>query len=538
MKAARSATGRAMMVATTPQGHARRSSQFAPGGEGQQQDESVFETRPLAASSGVELGDDQLANVQSTRRLRHALTSKGTGMLGMLDLNHDGALTEQEAEAALRMAGNDNTDDVKAALHKGSSASAAAALERITAGTLLRLPCKELPFVPDQPDVSVAAKILNISQIDCVNQAFFCTLDLWVCWDNPDLDPNDPATLKGAWQPSVSFHNAIANTIVTRGARDVGDHSFTGKTIRSGLRKGQWFYSIECTAMFREIMELRDFTFDCQELTIAIRMNHILGTCAMKDLAWGDDGESVVFEPTLSVPEWTVCTPKTEVAYYPKFMFGHAEDNYDPCLRIVLRVRRTWRFYCYNLGPFIVCMPMLAASPVFFSVTDGMEIRVGIDFTLVLTCVALKFLLHGNLPNVPYLTLLDKYVLASFGMICLMTVENGIISHLSTVKGEQYARDVDVWIWVGFGLGWCLFHIYAFLRAYRLVSKRNADMPPVYYLDHTDVTHGVQSKTRYFEDAKHILADTGAGVKASKSKSSSSSSTAEPVALARSKLVH
>jgi hypothetical protein len=131
MKAARSATGRAMMVATTPQGHARRSSQFAPGGEGQQQDESVFETWPLAASSGVELGDDQLANVQSTRRLRHALTSKGTGMLGMLDLNHDGALTEQEAEAALRMAGNDNTDDVKAALHKGSSASAAAALERI-----------------------------------------------------------------------------------------------------------------------------------------------------------------------------------------------------------------------------------------------------------------------------------------------------------------------------------------------------------------------------------------------------------------------
>eukprot|EP01046_Picozoa_sp_COSAG06_P089002 COSAG06_NODE_35397_length_460_cov_1.349030_2_plen_87_part_01 len=29
---------------------------------------------------------------------------------------------------------------------------------------------------------------------------------------------------------------------------------------------------------------------------------------------------------------------------------------YDPCMRIVLRVRRTWRFYCYNLGPFILCM--------------------------------------------------------------------------------------------------------------------------------------------------------------------------------------
>eukprot|EP01046_Picozoa_sp_COSAG06_P059235 COSAG06_NODE_12184_length_1412_cov_1.122620_2_plen_65_part_00 len=64
MKAARSATGRAIMVPTTPQGHARHSSQSAPGGEGQQHDESVFEKRPLAASSGVELGDDQLANVQ------------------------------------------------------------------------------------------------------------------------------------------------------------------------------------------------------------------------------------------------------------------------------------------------------------------------------------------------------------------------------------------------------------------------------------------------------------------------------------------
>jgi hypothetical protein len=440
------------------------------------------------------------AHVESIHNLRHRLGSKhGIPVAGLLDLNRDGKLNKKEAAEALRMAGDSNSDDIAAALrHPG----AVTELERITAGTIMRLPCKDVPYLPNRPAVSIAAKILNISDIDCVNQCYCATFDLWVSWENPSLDLDN---LKNEWLPAVYFHNAMAHTVFTRGARPVGDHSFTGKKIHPGARPGQWCYSIEVAANFREIMELRDFPFDWQELTIQVRMNNMLGACVMQELEWGDNGESVVFEPTLSIPEWTVCQPAVEIGYYPKFMFGRAEDNYDSALHIVLRVRRTWRFYCFNIGPFVLGMPLLAATPVFFSVNDGMEIRVGIDFTLVLTCVALKFLLHGNLPNVPYLTRLDKYVLASFGMICLMTCENGAISYLSIAKGEEYARDVDVLVWVGFGVGWCLFHLYVFISSWLLINKRNAETPPVVYLDHTDVTHGVKQERRYFEDAAKAL---------------------------------
>ena len=457
----------------------------------------------------------QRARVQSVHKLRHALSAKhGIPVAGMLDLNHDGRVTKSEATSALHMAGDDNSDDIAAALDSASGVDAAVLLERITAGTVLRLPCKDPPFKPTGPTVSIAAKVLNISDIDCVNQTFFATFDLFVAWENPSLDPHNS---EKEWQPAVYFHNAVAHTVFTRGARPVGDHSFTGKTIHPGVRPGQWYYNIEVAANFREIMELRDFPFDWQELTISIRMNSIMGACVMQELEWGDNGESVVFEPTLSIPEWTVCQPVVETAYYPKFMFGHAEDNYDSAMHLVLRVRRTWRFYCYNLGPFIMCMPILAASPAFFSVNDGMEIRVGIDFTLVLTCVALKFLLHGNLPNVPYLTLLDKYVLASFGMICLMTIENGIISHLSTEKGEEYARDVDVRVWTGFVIAWFIFHIYVFIKAHRMISRRNSEMLPVLYLDHTDVLRGVKTERRYFEDAAKALLGDGDDLNAQQS---------------------
>lgn len=453
---------------------------------------------PLPSMALTEGDAENHAHVESIRNLRHRLATQ-QGIPSLLDLNHDGRVTSKEAAKALRMAGDRNSDDVAAALRQPDAATE---LERLTVATIMRLPCRDPPFTPTRPAVSIAAKILSISDIDCVSQSFFATFDLWVSWDNPDLDTNN---LKDEWMPAVYFHNAIAHTVYTRGARAVGEHSFTGKTIHPGVRPGQWCYSIEVAANFREIMELKDFPFDWQELTIQVRMNSMLGACVMRGLEWGNNGESVIFEPTLSVPEWIVCKPDIETAYYPKFMFGHAEDNFDAAVHIVLRVRRAWRFYCYNIGPFVMGMPLLAATPVFFSVNDGMEIRVGIDFTLVLTCVALKFLLHSNLPNVPYLTLLDKYVLACFGIVCLMTCENGAISYLSTAKGEEYARDVDVLVWAGFAVGWCLFHLYVAITSWLLIKKRNGELPPVEYLDHTDVNHGFKEEHRYFEDAAKAL---------------------------------
>eukprot|EP01052_Picozoa_sp_SAG31_P007059 SAG31_NODE_332_length_17516_cov_3.552840_5_plen_264_part_00 len=246
-------------------------------------------------------------------------------------------------------------------------------------------------------------------------------------------------------------------------------------------------------------VELADFPFDWQELHISIRMNDV--HCRLAPLPWGDEGESIVFEAGMSVPEWTICTPRVEVCYQPIFRFGRAVNTYDPCINFVLVVRRTWRFYVTNLGPFIALIPCLAASPAFFDVVDGMEIRVGIDFTLVLTCVALKFLLHGNLPNVPYLTLLDRYVLCSFLLIAVMTIENGFISWYAKTRSPEEAESMDYKLWIAIGALWLVFQVCYAAYTWRLVRQRDKNVRALDYLDHTDIDKGKRTGMKYFEDA-------------------------------------
>jgi len=239
------AAGAATMVAS--RGRSRNQHAYGVGnGETEPESSVLADSPPAQRQQPAAVVDAHvLQQVNSTRQLRHELsTQHGIPVLSLMDLDHDGTVTKGEAREALREMGDDNAEDVARALASGSvrhnhnvrvdpeGAQSATALERLAAGTILRLPCRHPPFIPDHPDVSVACKVINLADIDCVNQAFFVTFDLWVSWADPDLDPQN---LKDTWVPAVHFYNAIAHTVFTRGARNVGDHSFTGKTIRRGV---------------------------------------------------------------------------------------------------------------------------------------------------------------------------------------------------------------------------------------------------------------------------------------------------------------
>lgn len=50
---------------------------------------------------------------------------------------------------------------------------------------------------------------------------------------------------------------------------------------------------------------------------------------------------------------------------------------------------------------------------------DNIGDRMAINLTLVLTAVAFKYVVKEEIPNVPYLTILDKYILIGFFMMCV-----------------------------------------------------------------------------------------------------------------------
>ena len=135
-----------------------------------------------------------------------------------------------------------------------------------------------------------------------------------------------------------------------------------------------------------------------------------------------------------------------------------------------------------------------------------MEWRSGlyIDFTLVLTNVALKFMLRGNLPNVPYLTLLDFYVLDSFILIVLMTLENGFISWYVKRHSPEEANDLDFKIWIVIGAMWLTFNLAYGGYTWKFVQQRDARIQALDYLHHTDIEKGKRTVVKYFEDVVKI----------------------------------
>eukprot|EP01052_Picozoa_sp_SAG31_P007060 SAG31_NODE_332_length_17516_cov_3.552840_6_plen_154_part_00 len=94
-------------------------------------------------------------------------------------------------------------------------------------------------------------QVLNLDEIDCVGQSYFASIELWVAWEDATFDPTRP--FGECWIPSVYFYNSKKHTLVTRGARTVGDHEFCGRTIRKGEAPHQWYYHIEVSAWYSEI---------------------------------------------------------------------------------------------------------------------------------------------------------------------------------------------------------------------------------------------------------------------------------------------
>eukprot|EP01106_Pelomyxa_sp_JSP_P005091 TRINITY_DN180_c0_g1_i7.p1 TRINITY_DN180_c0_g1~~TRINITY_DN180_c0_g1_i7.p1 ORF type:complete len:122 (-),score=25.93 TRINITY_DN180_c0_g1_i7:63-428(-) len=71
---------------------------------------------------------------------------------------------------------------------------------------------------------------------------------------------------------------------------------------------------------------------------------------------------------------------------------------------------------------------------------DDPGTRIGLNLTLVLTCVAYKYVIAGYLPKTSYLTLLDVYVLVAFALLFLIVVENSVVGYLES----QYSKIIDV----------------------------------------------------------------------------------------------
>merc|ERR1712070_56736 len=91
--------------------------------------------------------------------------------------------------------------------------------------------------------------------------------------------------------------------------------------------------------------------------------------------------------------------------------------------------------------------------------------RLGVSMTMVLTAVAFKLEISNKLPDLSYLTLLDKFVLASFGFIGAISVENTLALYWLDDSQDETLLYVFCYTWL-IGTVFTILVI-----AYKILSK-------------------------------------------------------------------
>jgi heme/copper-type cytochrome/quinol oxidase subunit 4 len=125
-----------------------------------------------------------------------------------------------------------------------------------------------------------------------------------------------------------------------------------------------------------------------------------------------------------------------------------------------MQVQRKSAYYLWNvvLVVFVLTQASFSVSAVPYS---NYANRMGLVLTLLLTIVAFKFVIAGFVPPTPYLTLIDKYIIAAFVVFSIVILECFFLSFYD--RGNDVARAVDMSFYIILTVSWCCFHIYIVL---------------------------------------------------------------------------
>lgn len=93
---------------------------------------------------------------------------------------------------------------------------------------------------------------------------------------------------------------------------------------------------------------------------------------------------------------------------------GHVQQ-----LEITLRVSRRYQSYLYNMLLYLCVLSTFSLTSYSIPLNNFAD-RCSITVTMLLTLVAFLLVVKENTPVVPYLTLLDQYVMACFSVLLLI----------------------------------------------------------------------------------------------------------------------
>ncbi|XP_046549865.1 cys-loop ligand-gated ion channel-like [Haliotis rubra] len=265
--------------------------------------------------------------------------------------------------------------------------------------------------------VSLKIVFLKISNIDTIREEYLADIFLSARWREPALD-NNKETQKINWEsyfdPKLNIQNNIGELKQTTWRElqtEAGGETYVMERRRI---KGKFF----------EKLELQDFPFDIQDLSILITsespptdvelvelnstVSHVNVDSFVDQQEWGLY-DFVVGEKRLMPNEYSSVKYKR-----PGFIFR------------CCAVRRVG-YFTWNIMLVIAMISSLSFAA--FSVDRELpQRRLQLSFTLILTMVTFKFVASQSVPKLSYLTYLDRYILLSMSFLFLVCCWHAVVA--------------------------------------------------------------------------------------------------------------
>ncbi len=259
------------------------------------------------------------------------------------------------------------------------------------------------PAVAAPETVTVGAYINDIQQLDFKTNNYTVDLYVWFRWRDPNIRPDQ----------SMEFMNRYASDDNLR--QEFMDEPEV-------MPDGSFYSILRYQGRFSTKFNLEDYPFDTQTMTV-IMEDTLSGASKLRYKL--DGPQPVDIDPVLTLPGFRVGKPEMRVDQqkYPTGFGDLSVGDSEPYSRVVLSIPVTRPAVAMTIKTFVpILLIIVCASLVFFVRPVYVEGRIGLGITALLTLVALQLSATSGLPDVDYLTMLDKvYLLAYLFIILALT---------------------------------------------------------------------------------------------------------------------
>jgi hypothetical protein len=274
--------------------------------------------------------------------------------------------------------------------------------------------------------VYVAMGLLDVDEIDSAGQSFTANLFVSLRWHDPRLAHEGPGErvlkLNKVWHPEMLFVN----------------QQKIWPSLPEVVRiapNGDAEYNQRVWGPFSQPLNLREFPFDTQDFEIRIAS----AGSRPDEIDFVPDPDTVSgIAPAFSLPDWEILNWSLDFSPYEPV--GSRRGSASFAMIMIAR-----RYVSHYLLKIILPLVLIVAMSwiVFWIDPEEAGTQIGVATTSMLTLIAYRFMVGGQVPVVPYLTRMDYFILGSTILVFLALMQSVLTSIMAHHEKLKSARRLD-----------------------------------------------------------------------------------------------